>query len=354
MRRPVALRRRPRVSVVIPLYNYGHFLGECIESVLGQDGVELDVLVIDDASTDHSLATARAIAASDSRVRVVSNPRNAGMVATINDGLWAVEGEYVVKMDADDLLTPGALARATALLEKYPSVGFVYGFPVVFAESPPPPVRTEVRSWTVWSGHEWLGIRCQKGRNCIMQPEVVMRRATLHAAGKYRAEMGHAPDFDMWLRLAAIADVGRVNGAAQGYYRRHPDSWQRTMCDIYLSDLEAARDAFTHLFDGPGKTHPDAPILLPRVRRAIATHALEHARRAYDEGRADVEPIDQYFKIAQELWPAVSEQRSWRALERRRAEAQMSQREKLATVMRRAVREVEGRVRWRRWRWAGV
>src|SRR5215210_1888787 len=108
---PAMTGRAPRVSVVIPLYNYGRFLGECVQSALDQDGVDVDVLVIDDASTDDSLSVATAIAAGDSRVRVVCNERNLGMVGTMNEGLWAAGGEYLVKLDADDLLTPGALAR---------------------------------------------------------------------------------------------------------------------------------------------------------------------------------------------------------------------------------------------------
>lgn len=350
-RRPARAAHRPRVSIVVPLYNYGHFLGECIDSILTQDGVDVDVLVIDDASTDDSLTIAHAIAAADNRVRVVSNQPNIGMVATINDGLWSVEGDYVVKMDADDMLTPAALARATALLEAHPSVGFVYGFPVAFAESPPHHSRTKVRSWTVWSGHDWLEIRCRKGSNCIMQPEVVMRREALHAAGRYRPAMGHAPDFDMWLRLAAIADVGRINGADQGYYRLHPDSWQRTMSDFYLRDLEAARNAFTHLFDGPGSAFPDASILLMKARRAIAINAINRARRACDEGSAPDEPIDEYLALALDVWPDAFRLRQWHALERKR---RIASGHTHAATMGRLVRDIEGRLRWRRWRWTGV
>jgi hypothetical protein len=354
MRRPVALGRRPRVSVVIPLYNYGHFLGESVESVLTQDGVDVDVLVIDDASTDDSLRVAQAIAAGDPRIEIVSNPRNIGMVPTINEGLWAVEGEYVVKMDADDLLTPGALARATALLDAHPSAGFVYGFPVTFDQSPPPPARTKVRSWTVWSGHDWLRLRCRKARNCIMQPEVVMRTAVLHAAGKYKPELPHGSDFEMWLRLATLADVGRVNGAHQGYYRIHPQSMQRAINNICLRDLQVAGEIFTQLFAEAGSGLSDTTALARTSRRAVAAHALDHACRAYDEGRDHVEPVDEYVKLARELWPEASNLRQWHALERRRAARPTCIRKTLAVAAGRHTRDVEDRVRWRRWRWTGV
>jgi glycosyltransferase involved in cell wall biosynthesis len=355
-RRPVraARSRRPRVSVVIPLYNYGHFLGECVDSILAQDGVELDVLIVDDASTDDSLSVAEAIAERDSRVRVAANERNLGMVPTMNKGLWAVDGEYVVKFDADDVLTPGALARATALLDAHPSVGFVYGFPVAFNQSPPPPARTKVRSWTVWSGHDWFEIRCRKGANCIFQPEVVMRTAVLHEAGQYRAEVGHAPDFEMWLRLATIADVGRVNGAHQGYYRIHPNSWQRTLNDFYLVDLDRHRQIFDILFSDRARAFPDAERLSATARRAIALNAIERACRAYDEGTADDEPIDGYVALALDVYPAAPQLREWRSLERRRkAGAERAARVPAARA-KRLQRDLEDRLRWRQWRWSGV
>jgi glycosyltransferase involved in cell wall biosynthesis len=353
-RRPVALRRRPRVSVVIPLYNYGHFLGECIESVLTQGGVEADVLVIDDASTDDSLSIAQAVAAGDPRVRVVSNPHNVGMVRTINEGMWAVEGEYIVKMDADDVLTPGALARATALLDAYPSLGFVYGFPVTFAESPPPPARTKVRSWTVWSGRDWLRAVCRRGRNCIAQPEVVMRAAVLHAAGRYKPELPHGSDFEIWLRMAMLADVGRVNGAHQGYYRVHPESMQRGIENIYLKDLQVSAEVFTQLFEDARSELSDASDLARTARRAVAANALDHASRAYDEGREHLEPVDEYLKLAEQLWPETRNLRHRQALERRRALRSASFNERLAASARRQMRDVEYRLRWRRWRWTGV
>lgn len=354
MRRPVQAGKRPRVSVFIPLFNYGHFLHECVESVLTQDGVEVDVLIIDDASTDDSLSVARAIAARDSRVRVIANERNLGMVATMNKGLWALEGEYLVKLDSDDMLTPGALARATALLEAHPSVGLAYGFPVTFNESPPPPARTRVRSWTVWSGHDWLRIRCRKGSNCIYQPEVVMRASALHEAGKYRAEFGHAPDFDMWLRLATVADVGRINGAHQGYYRVHPASWQRTMSDFYLRDMEQRRAIFASLFRESAGLVPDADRLSLLARRAIANNALDRACRAFDEGTAAQEPVDGYVELALDLYPDATKLQRWHMLQRRRAVGPSRGPNSPVAQVKRLQRDIGDRLRYRRWRWSGV
>ena len=149
------------VSVVIPCYNYGHFLPDCVNSVLtDQPGVDIRVLVIDDASTDDSAQVAKQIAANDSRVEVITHSLNAGHLATYNEGLldWA-DGDYAVLLSADDQLTPGALSRACALLDAHPEVGFSYGHPVWFKHpGPPPPARMQAavgRSGPVsggWSG----------------------------------------------------------------------------------------------------------------------------------------------------------------------------------------------------------
>src|ERR1700722_3515157 len=114
----------PSVSVVIPCYKYGHFLEECTQSVLeNQPGVDVRVLIIDDASPDDSADVARAIAARDPRVEVAVHAGNKGHIATYNEGLldWA-DGDYSVLLSADDRLTPGALTRATALLDANPDV----------------------------------------------------------------------------------------------------------------------------------------------------------------------------------------------------------------------------------------
>ena len=191
--RPQPLRRRPTVTVVIPCYNYGHYVGTAVRSVLDQPGVDVDVILIDDASTDGSAEVVRQLAAADPRVRAILHRRNFGHIATYNEGLEQATGDYVVLLSADDALTPGALARAAALLETCPSVGLVYGNNEAFLDELPP-VTQKIRSWTIWSGNEWIEKRCQSGRSCIASPEVVMRTAVQHAIGGYDPELPHTGD----------------------------------------------------------------------------------------------------------------------------------------------------------------
>ncbi len=107
---------RPTVSVVIPCYNYGRYLPECVASVTAQPGVELEIIIVDDASTDGSQDVARALAAADPRIRLLLHAENARHIITYNDGLALATGDYVVLLSADDLLAPGSLARSTSLM----------------------------------------------------------------------------------------------------------------------------------------------------------------------------------------------------------------------------------------------
>ena len=156
------------VSVVIPCYNYGRYLPEAVGSVLSnQPGVDVRVLIIDDAVPDDSAQVAKEIAAADPRVELRVHTANQGGIATYNEGIidWA-DGDYTVLLSADDQFTPGALTRATEFMDAHPSVGFVYGHPLHFVQGQPlPAARTAVPGSSVWSGQSWLEKRFRDGKS---------------------------------------------------------------------------------------------------------------------------------------------------------------------------------------------
>ena len=332
-----ARRSRPllshRVSVVIPSYNYGLYLQDCVDSVLAQTGVDVDVLIVDNASQDDSPAIATRYAAADPRISVVLHERNLGHIASFNEGLKAVDGEFVVLLCADDMLPPGSLARAVSLLEANPAVGFVYGRPVEFGAAPPPPPRTDVKGWTIWPGRDWLALRCRRGVNCIRHPEAMMRTSVLRLVGGYRAELPHTGDMELWMRMAAVSDVGWIDGPDQGFYRIHPESLRHTLYSGLIPDLEQRRDAFAWTFKGPAELVPGARELHDSARRVLAAEALDRAGQAYDRGPKDrwapwgrrgrsthgtEVPVDELVAFADDVWPEARRLPQWRRFERRR------------------------------------
>jgi glycosyltransferase involved in cell wall biosynthesis len=305
------------VSVVIPCYRYGHFLHDCIGSALrDQPGVDVRVLVIDDASPDDSADVARSIAAEDSRVEVVVHAENRGHIATYNEGLlgWA-DGDYCALLSADDRLTPGALTRAAGLLDAHPEVGFVYGHPLHFEDGTPlPPARTEVKGWSVWESDWWLERRFREANGCITSPEVVVRTALQQKVGGYDAALTHTGDVEMWMRLASQAGVGYIRGVDQAYYRVHRSSMSKAVFGKF-DDLVQRRAAYEKVLVECRANLRDPDHLDRIVHRKLARQALWRASRAYDRGRTDVVPVDELVAFAKDCWPAFEKLPEYKGLQ---------------------------------------
>jgi glycosyltransferase involved in cell wall biosynthesis len=353
-RTPQPLTSRPTVSVVIPCYNYGRFLPRCVGSVLSQPGVDLEVIIVDDASPDGSVAVAREIAAGDPRVRVIANEVNKRHIATYNVGLSAATGDYVVLLSADDLLAPGALARACALMEAEPTMAFVYGFCPDFTDEPPAP-KNDVRSWTVWPGDEWLTRVIGRGHNVVMCPEVVMRTSVFRDLGGYDPGLPHSADFYLWMAAATRGPVGRINGSDQAYYRVHGNNMHLNEFAGVYTDMRERRKAFETLIAEEGSRLADAAGFEAVVRRALARDALVLVCRAYDRGdEAVLERATDFMEFAVETDAAVQGTPLWRScrdrLDRHKNGLRPTRRHRGEAV----VDDLRGRIRWRRWRRYGV
>jgi glycosyltransferase involved in cell wall biosynthesis len=320
--RPVSLgARRPSVSVVIPCYKYGHYLASCVRSATDQPGIDVEVIIVDDCSPDDSAAIAAELANRDSRIRVIRHEQNLGHIATYNNGLAAATGKYVTLVSADDLVAPEALTRAAALMEEHKSVGFIYGRCLRFSEQPPP-VRSDAKAWIVWSGRDWLRLRCRSGYNVIASPEVVMRTSLLREIGDYRPDIPHSGDFEMWMRAASAADVGYVVGSDQAIYREHAANMHKTMFDSgnwngQFIDLSQRADSFLAVFDG-WRGGIAAARLEERARRTIAIEALDAGNYAFARG-VDGFPYERFEDLARRLDSEIGSTRTGRAFARRAA-----------------------------------
>ncbi|WP_436531156.1 glycosyltransferase family 2 protein [Actinoplanes sp. HUAS TT8] len=309
------------VSVVIPCYKYGHYLADCVRSVFeGNEGVDIRVLIIDDCSPDDSAQAARALAATDPRIEVRVHETNKRHLATYNEGLleWA-DGDYSVLLSADDFLAPGALARAVALLDANPSVGFCYGRPVHFQHpGPPPPARTEVKGHHIWPGRWWLERRFREGHGCITSPEVVVRTDLQRKLGGYDPRLPHSGDIEMWMRFAAHADVGFVRGVDQAFYRLHDNNMSKPHFAAMVEELGQRRAAYEVTLERCGDVLPNRDELDAVIHRKLARIALRRAVRAYDRGRVDELPVEELVEFARDCWPQYRSLPEFRGLQVRR------------------------------------
>lgn len=307
------------VSVVIPCYNYGHYLDDAVKGALDdQEGIDVRVLIIDDASPDGSADIARQIAARYPRVEVAAHASNKGHIATYNEGLldWA-DGDYTVLISADDRLTAGALRRAADLLDAHPEVGFAYGHPLHFQHGQPlPAARTKVTGWSVWPGHWWLKRRFREAHSCITSPEVMVRTSLQKQVGGLDPLLPHSGDLEMWMRLAAHADVGYIRGADQAYYRVHSKNMQKSFSP--LADLQQRRLAYDSVLERCGDRLPDKAMLSDLVHRTLSKEALWAAAHAYDRGRTCDTPVDDIVAFAFDCWPEANTLAAYKGLQLRR------------------------------------
>lgn len=336
-----------KVTVIIPCYNYARFLPAAVQSALSQGGAEVSVIVVDDASTDESLKTASELAASDPRVTVVAHQTNLGPVQTFNDGLALARGEFLVRLDADDLLTPGSLLRASAVMHRYPSVGLVYGYPLHFAGDVLPTPRQQPTLWTIWPGRQWLAARCHSGKNVITSPEVMMRRSVVEQIGGQQP-LDHTHDMEMWLRLSAFSDVAYIHGSDQAWHREHVQSLSAREVDSFR-DLVERRAAYEILFAGSAGQIPEAAVLRADAMMAIAANAVELACRQYDHSVVDAKKVQALRDIACSLVKSVDDIPGWKGLERRMAIGSGRAAQNPVFFAERVVRGL--RSRYRHWRW---
>lgn len=343
----------PRVTVVVPCYNYGRYLSDCLGSILAQPGVDVDVVLVDDASTDGSGDVAEQLAGMDPRITLVRHARNAGHIATYNDGLDRAEGDYLVLLSADDLLAPGSLSRSTALLEANPSVGISYGRTVIFSGDSPSSSVQALRSWTIWPGESWLRMRWEKARNCVWNPEIVIRATVQREIGGYRSHLPMAADFAMWMRAASVADVGHVDGPDQGFYRMHGDNMHLTTFEDgrsseVLIDLNERRLTFENL----ALEIPGGPELLPEACKGLAVEALTVATRLFSQPTVDRGLVESLVAFATDVYPASTGLPQWRSTQRRLTMDPAAVRRNLGF---RAQEMVEkGKETARQWRWRRI
>lgn len=347
----------PRVSVVIPVYNYGRFLEQCVRSALTQTGVDVDVVVVDDCSTDDTRDVARRLAEADPRVQLVVQERNGGHIANFNRALGLATGDYVVKLDADDCLPPGSLARSAALLTSYADVSFVYGRPQVFSSDEPPAIDEDPdglrTTWTVWPGEDWLWRRLRHGHNPIMQPEVMIRRSALDEVGGHRPELPASSDLNLWLRLASVGDVGHVNGPVQGLYRMHDTNMHNTMHGGMMTDLEARWRAFDAFATEQAATERGRRQRA-RIEQTFRRDAVRLAEQMCDGPDSDPGEIDQVLAFAAGLGPTTRQRLRLGVARRRVALIRGGQRWAARNVPGRVKRDLDSRLRWQLWHRYGV
>jgi glycosyltransferase involved in cell wall biosynthesis len=225
----------PQISVCMPVYNAERYLAEAVESILAQTYRDFEFIVIDDGSTDRSLAILERYAAQDARIRLSSRP-NAGLVVRLNEMVNAARGELIARMDADDIAMPERFARQFDFLNAHPEV-VVVSCRTLAIDSDGDPIA----EFCTIQNHEEIDRMHLEARHggVMSHPAAMIRASAIRTVGGYRAEYWPVEDMDLWLRLA---EVGRLANLPERLleYRQHLDSICYTKHSVQNERSQAA------------------------------------------------------------------------------------------------------------------
>ena len=186
----------PKVTVLMPVYNGEKYLRQAIDSILSQTFSDFNFLIIDDGSSDKSREIIQSYQDTFPKVKLLSNPQNIGLMASLNKGIKEIGSTYIARMDADDVAFPCRLEKQIQFLEEHPNISVLGTNMIVvdenlnFLEKQCLPSKSLQIKWNLYFG-------C-----CIAHPTVMMRRSILFDIGVYNENFKNteAEDYELWLR----------------------------------------------------------------------------------------------------------------------------------------------------------
>ncbi|MEL6447894.1 MAG: glycosyltransferase [Pseudomonadota bacterium] len=259
----------PRVSVIIPCYNRGDYIAETVDSVFGQTLRDIELICVDDGSTDQTRAILEGYG---DRLTLLEHPGrvNKGQSAAINLGLAHAEGEFIAVLDSDDLWLPEKLEEQVAYLDAHPETDIVYGNGEAIDGSG----RHLYRIYE--TGHVERNDVADLLLDCyFLLPNNALVRSRLYdEAGGFDESLRAAQDHDMAIRLAERGNVAYLD-RCWFRYRRHPDSISHRNADLRW------RNGF-RILDAAARRYP-YPRSVLRRRRAVLHFRLAQCR--VEQGR---------------------------------------------------------------------
>ncbi|WP_310829042.1 glycosyltransferase family 2 protein [Paenibacillus pedocola] len=217
-----------KISVLMPVYNMAPYIEEAICSILTQTYSDFELLILDDGSTDGTLDIIRKF--DDKRIRVIAHTVNQGLIATLNQGIDLCTGEYIARMDGDDIALPHRLERQVNFMDDHQDCG-VCGSQVYLLG------RDAITAKPL--NHE--AIRCWQLFHCTMvHPTVMIRKSVLEDHDIRYLNYFHAEDYEIWNRLSAITQLVNLPEVLL-MYRQHSNQITNIHQEIQVVQSERIR-----------------------------------------------------------------------------------------------------------------
>lgn len=191
----------PKVTVLMPVYNGEQYLEEAIDSILSQTYTDYELLIINDGSKDHSEKIIQSY--NDQRIRRINNSQNLGLIATLNKGLDLARGEYIARMDQDDISLPDRIEKQVNFMESNQHIGICGTWVEIFGESNSGFLRHPVSAASI-KAHLFFD-------SFLAHPTVMMRRKTLDS---HKLRYDHndlcAEDYGLWVRCSFLFPLANI------------------------------------------------------------------------------------------------------------------------------------------------
>ncbi|WP_135366106.1 glycosyltransferase family 2 protein [Halosimplex halophilum] len=225
----------PKVSIIITAHNYAHFLEECLESALTQTYDQYEVIVVDDGSTDETPEILRAAKFEYPERLHTIRLEGEGLPSACNAGIEAADGEYVVRLDADDFFDENILTVESTYLDANPEIDLV--FPDYYTVDSEGEILNHVRMLKVQDEVKLLN-------RAPLAAGAMYRKEAWEAIGGYNESLSYQEDYDFWVRFVNRFNVRNVNLPLM-YYRQHNDSMSQNLS----GRLEARRNVKDQFVD---------------------------------------------------------------------------------------------------------
>jgi glycosyltransferase involved in cell wall biosynthesis len=256
----------PTISVVIPAYNAGKYIVSAVESVLTQDLIDYEIIVVDDGSTDNTLDQLNSV--DDPRLRVLTQ-KNAGVSSARNLGIANAVAKYIYFLDADDLLRPQTFTRCVKAMTQNHNVSLVYGEAQTFIDGQEPVLKQNQPIFAKRpSGDVSKEIVIA---NCIACGSAVMVRSfNIKSTGGFSSLLRLGEDWVMWVELAALGEFVYLPAPAICFYRQHQKSAARTLA----VDVNEMTPAINHIYQLPSVTNTHPASFLHSAKKQATANAL--------------------------------------------------------------------------------
>lgn len=221
----------PTVSVILAAYNAEKYLREAAASILNQSFTDFEFIIIDDGSTDQTKSIIESM--NDPRIKLISRP-NKGLTPSLNEAVHLAQGEYIARMDADDLSTPKRFEVQVEFLRSHPEVVLLGGAYDLIDD------KTRYLTTITPPGDDaTLQEHALSGRTPICHPLAMMHRDAVLKVGGYDETFKVAQDLDLWLKLGEVGKLAAVKDVLL-QYRQHEESVSEKKQELQVANMRRA------------------------------------------------------------------------------------------------------------------